>query len=89
METRRLYGRVYMHYGQNDGEPREGGMHVFMARIWDARGVDIWHGKHQTPEGAFELMREAARLMEKPVDLYQHGGGDQIAETTLGKDLPF
>lgn len=96
-KPRRPYGRVYMHFGTNDPQPvvPEGQpvnadpMHCYMARIWDLKGVDIWHGKALTADDAYAVMRAYAATMNTAVDLYRNDAGATITETVFGTSLPF
>lgn len=80
MTERNVYGRVYLFASAEQ---------KYSARIWDQKGRDIWHVTAPTADLAYESMRAAALEMGSPVDLYRHGAGAEISETTLGKDLPF
>ena len=79
--TRRPYGRVYAF--ATIPSPK------YSARIWDAKGRDIWNYVGENPDTVYEVMKAAAQGMDGPVDLYRHGDGAEVRETTVGKDLPF
>lgn len=76
--ARGLYGRVYMH-GPMPGPRR------YVARIWTAAGVDIWHEHGETRQQAWAELSKHAREMEEPVELWD---GDRLLETTT-PGMPF
>lgn len=70
--ARGLYGRVYIH-GPMPGPQR------YVARIWTAAGVDIWHEHGETRDEAFKKLSDHAREMDEPVELWEQ---DRLLETT-------